>query len=117
MLLGALVDLGVPLATLQEAVDAALPGTIRLDLTDVRRAGLRATHVEVTVEDDAGSRTWTDVRRLLEGAAVDDGVRGRALRTFERLAEAAGRGHGGRPGGGDLPAGGGPAARPGGVRA
>jgi pyridinium-3,5-bisthiocarboxylic acid mononucleotide nickel chelatase len=94
MLLGALVDLGVPIATLQGAVDAVLPGVIRLSATSVRRAGQRATHVDVAVLDDAGSRTWADVRALLDGATLEDRIRDRALLTFERLAEAEGRVHG-----------------------
>jgi uncharacterized protein (TIGR00299 family) protein len=93
MLLGALVDLGVPLATLQEAVDAVLPG-VSLAAGEVRRAGLRATHVDVTAVDDGTSRTWLDVRRLLEQGGLDEPVRDLAMRVFERLAAAEGRVHG-----------------------
>src|SRR5947209_3334854 len=65
MLLGALVDLGVPLETLQGTVDAVLPGGVSLDALLVRRAGLRATHIGVRVEDDEASRTWSDVRGMV----------------------------------------------------
>ncbi len=96
MLLGALVDLGVPIATLQRAVDAVLPG-VRLSAVPVRRAGLRAVHVEVAVADDAGSRTWTDVRRLIADADLEPPVRDLALAVFERLAVAEARVHGVEP--------------------
>jgi uncharacterized protein (TIGR00299 family) protein len=97
MLLGALVDLGGPVETLQEAVDAVLPGAARLSARPVTRAGLRATHVDVRTGEDGTSRTWVDVRRLLEEARLDAPVRGLALRTFERLAAAEARVHGVRP--------------------
>ena len=94
MLLGALVDLGVPLGALQEAVDAVLPGGVSLSAQQVRRAGLRATKVDVAAADDDTSRTWAAVRRLIEDGGLDPRVRASALSVFERLAEAEGRVHG-----------------------
>src|SRR4051794_23459734 len=108
MLLGALVDLGVPVAALQEAVDAVLPGAVSLTAIPVRRAGLRATHVDVAAADDGASRTWADVRVLIERADLDRRVRDLALGVFERLAGAGGRGGGGPARQGDLPQGGAP---------
>jgi len=89
MLLGALVDAGVPLATLQEAVDA-VGGLepIRFRAEPVIRAGLAATLVIVEAPASEVGRTWADVRGRLERAALDEEVRGRALDTFARLATA-----------------------------
>ena len=89
MLLGALVDAGVPLATLQEAVDA-VGGLepIRFRAEPVIRAGLAATLVIVEAPASEVGRTWADVRGRLEQAALDEEVRGRALDTFARLATA-----------------------------
>ena len=97
MLLGALVDLGVPLQTLQAAVDAVLPGVARLDASTVTRAGLRAVKVGVAADDGQPSRTWPDVRRLLDAADLPPVVRGPAQLTFERLADAEARIHGVTP--------------------
>ena len=94
MLLGAFVDLGVPLSDLQEAVDAVLPGAAVLSERPVTRAGLRATKVDVEAHEDGTSRTWAEVRRLLGAARLDEHVRDLALRTFERLAAAEARVHG-----------------------
>src|SRR3954466_8668508 len=98
MLLGALVDVGVPLAALQRAVDALLPGAVSLRDSTVHRAGLRAVKVEVEAADDEQPRrTWAEVRGLLARAPLEPRVQELALRTFERLAGAEARVHGVRP--------------------
>jgi uncharacterized protein (TIGR00299 family) protein len=88
MLLGALVGAGVPVAVLQAAVDAAVPEPVELTVEPVRRAGLAATRVHVRTADSAATRTWRDVRTLLESADLRPGVRTSALATFGRLAGA-----------------------------
>ncbi|WP_258723487.1 nickel pincer cofactor biosynthesis protein LarC [Cellulomonas sp. NS3] len=95
MLLGALVDAGVALDALQAAVDAVIPGSVRLTASTVTRAGLRATKVEVEVlVDDPPHRTWSTIRALLDEADLDPPVRTAALAAFARLADAEGRVHG-----------------------
>jgi uncharacterized protein (TIGR00299 family) protein len=94
MLLGALVDAGAPLEVLQAAVDAVLPGGVQLSTEQVERGGIGALRVHVRsggqpAEDAGGpTRTWADVRALLETAELDDAVRARALDVFARLATA-----------------------------
>jgi pyridinium-3,5-bisthiocarboxylic acid mononucleotide nickel chelatase len=95
MLLAALIDAGAPLDVLQGAVDAVLPGSIRLASTLVSRAGMRATKVDVqpTAKDQA-HRSWRDIQALLEDADLAAAVREQAQRVFRRLAEAEARVHG-----------------------
>jgi uncharacterized protein (TIGR00299 family) protein len=93
MLLGALVDAGVPLEVLQEAVDAVGVEPVRLSASVTTRAGLGATKVDVSVSDDVATRTWSDVRALLEAADLPDPVRRTALDVFARLATAEGAVH------------------------
>ena len=88
MLLGALVDADVPLGLLQSAVDAVGVEPVRLICSTVTRAGLGATKIDVEVRDDATTRTWRDVRALLERADLADPVRATALAVFARLAGA-----------------------------
>ena len=84
MLLGALVDAGVPLEVLNGAVDQLDLG-IELSVSEVTRGGLGATKVDVQApDDDASTRTWADVRALVEPLDGD----GTALEVFRRLAEA-----------------------------
>jgi uncharacterized protein (TIGR00299 family) protein len=103
MLLGALVDAGVPIEVLGEAV-AALGVGVRLTARPVRRAGLAATKVDVDVgadvEADAGSeaprprRTPAGVADVLDAAALEPAVRDRAHAVFDSLAAAEARVHG-----------------------
>ncbi|MER7558615.1 nickel pincer cofactor biosynthesis protein LarC [Nocardioides sp. NPDC126508] len=94
MLLGALVDSGVPISVIAGAVDAVAPEPVDLAAEQVRRGALAATRCHVSIADSAHHRTWTDVRALLSGAALDEAVRDVALEVFERLAVAEGAVHG-----------------------
>jgi uncharacterized protein (TIGR00299 family) protein len=87
MLLGALVDAGVPLPVLQEAVDAVAPAPVRLRAERVRRAGLAATKVHVDGTESTVHRTWPGIRALLAGHDT-------ALAVFGALARAEARVHG-----------------------
>ncbi len=88
MLLGALVDTGVELSLLQAAVDGLGVEPVRLHATPVTRAGIGALQVQVQVGDSATTRTWADVRALLQRAELTDPVRTMALDVFARLAGA-----------------------------
>jgi uncharacterized protein (TIGR00299 family) protein len=93
MLLGALVDAGVPLDVPAAAVAALPVERIRLISEPVTRHGLGATRVLVHAPPSAEHRTWSDVRTLLAGAALPEPVLDGALAVFERLAVAEGRVH------------------------
>lgn len=95
MLLAALVDAGADLAAVRRAVDAVLPGAVRLTARPVTRAGLRAVKVDVEVlAVDPPHRRWSDIRELLSGAELPGRVRADALAVFAALAAAEGHVHG-----------------------
>jgi pyridinium-3,5-bisthiocarboxylic acid mononucleotide nickel chelatase len=93
MLLGALVDAGVPLGVLAAAVAALPVEPVSLTAEPVTRHGLGATRVHVHAPASDVHRTWSDVRTLLTAAALPEPVRKGALAVFERLAVAEGRVH------------------------
>jgi uncharacterized protein (TIGR00299 family) protein len=93
MLLGALVDAGVPLEVLAEAVAALPVEQIRLVAEPTMRHGLGATRVHVHAPDSRHHRTWPDVQALVAQADLSPAVRDGALAVFERLAVAEGRVH------------------------
>jgi len=93
MLLGALVDAGAELAAVQRAVDAVIPGSVRIVRADVTRAGLRALKVDVRpLVDSPPHRGWSEIESLL--AALAPPVRERATAVFARLAAAEAHVHG-----------------------
>jgi uncharacterized protein (TIGR00299 family) protein len=86
MMLGALVDAGVPLTVIQESVDALGVERVEVSADTVTRHGLGATKVNVRVTRSTVVRTWPHVRQLLDAAPLALPVRARALAVFERLA-------------------------------
>ncbi len=99
MLLGALVDSGVPLEVVVAAVGAVAPDTVDITASSVRRAGLRAAKIDVTVRDSAHPQLhhhgqWAQIRARLEGSDLQAGVRDRAITAFAALAEVEARAHG-----------------------
>jgi hypothetical protein len=97
MLLGALADAGVPLETMQAAVDAVAPSPVVLRASETTRGGLRAMKVDVEAPSERTHRTWREIRTMLDGAALEPGVRDVAMRTFTLLAGAEARVHGTTP--------------------
>ncbi len=97
MLLGALIDAGVPVEVVSAAVDAVAPEPIRLTPEPVLRNRFRATLCQVDIPESTTHRTWRDVSELLDQAPLAEAVRARAHATFERLAAAEAAAHGGSP--------------------
>ena len=91
MLLGAIVDAGVPVGLLQSHLDRFELGiTLRSEI--VTRAGLAATKVHVDVPETGTSRHLPEIIALLDRAPSP--VKDRAVATFERLARAEAQVHG-----------------------
>lgn len=95
MLLGALLDAGASLDAVVAAVEAVLPGAVRLTVAEVRRAGMRAAKLDVgVVARDQPHRDWTTIRAMLTDAGLPERVRADALAVFGALAAAEARAHG-----------------------
>ncbi len=88
MTLGALVDLGVPLEAIQEAL-ATLPlSGYRLRRTAEVRHGIAATqvHVDIDGEEHHAHRHLHDILDILRGGQLPPRARGWACDVFQRLA-------------------------------
>jgi uncharacterized protein (TIGR00299 family) protein len=87
MLLGGLVDAGLPLDELQRALDALhLPG-FELTQEQVMRGAFAATKVDVVVTDHVTSRHLSDIEAVLDASDLAAAVRERARRIFRRMTE------------------------------
>ena len=95
MILGALVDAGAPLETLQEALSRlSLPG-LRLQTEQVHRKVLTGTQVKViAAEDTPPLRHPSDLERIVSGSDLSQQVKTQSLAVFRRLAEAEAEVHG-----------------------
>ncbi len=96
MTVGALLDLGVPLAVLQEQLSGlSIPRSsysLRMDKTD--RKGIRASKFTVHLEEHQPHRHYADIAGMIEKSSLAEGVKEKAQRIFFRLAEAEAKVHG-----------------------
>ena len=96
MILGALLDVGCPLETMQETLAGlSLPG-VSLSAERVQRHGLAATYVQVQVEPGSqkAHRHLPEIVRIIDGAGLRPNVGENAKAVFQRLAEAEAHVHG-----------------------
>ncbi|MGA2285220.1 MAG: nickel pincer cofactor biosynthesis protein LarC [Dehalococcoidia bacterium] len=95
MLLGALVDAGLPLATLQAELAKLNVSGYRLTAERTQRGELGATKVTVELAADAPSLPrLRDALRVIDSSALPPADREKATAVFRRLAEAEARVHG-----------------------
>jgi uncharacterized protein (TIGR00299 family) protein len=96
MIMGALVDAGAPFEALRDALRGLPLSGWDLTRQRVMKGAFRATKVAVEIDSATGHphRTLADIRAILDAATLDAGARTRALRIFERLADAEARVHG-----------------------
>jgi uncharacterized protein (TIGR00299 family) protein len=98
MLLGAVVDLGLPLETLRgELAKLPLEG-YRIESSRVTRSGLAATKLDVIAQSgEQPHRHLRHVVAILDGSSLSPAVKQRASALFRRLAEAEAAVHGTTP--------------------
>ena len=104
MTVGALLDLGLPLERVREAVAVLALDGVEVSTERVERSGIAATKFHVRVhgrhpdlphaDHPRGHRPWVEIRDLLGGSRLPAPVRERALAVFGRLAAAEAEAHG-----------------------
>lgn len=105
MTVGALVDLGLPIDAVRDAIHVLGLHGVEVWAERTARGAVAATKFQVRVHGHHpdgphahhhahGHRAWADIRALLGGGGLAPAVRDRALAIFARLAEAEGRVHG-----------------------
>lgn len=94
MLLGALVDLGVPVEFLQKALDRLSVGRLQLASREVVRSGITCTKVDVECDDGHHHRGLHDIAEIIASSSLPDTIKEKSLGVFTRLAEAEAAVHG-----------------------
>ncbi len=99
MILGALLDAGLRLDDLRQALDKLGVGGYSLKSQRAQRGGLEGTHLVVEL-DERGKRTHTikDFLDIVEASSLSDDVVRQSRAVFLRIAEAEAKVHGGAVG-------------------
>lgn len=95
MFLGAFVDMGVPLAVLEDAL-ARIPALARVKMAEekVTRGAFTATQITVDMPDEHAHRSLSIIRDLIGETDLDESIKQGAVDTFTRLAKAEAKVHG-----------------------
>jgi uncharacterized protein (TIGR00299 family) protein len=97
MMLAALIDIGVPVDAIGDALDAIGAGRSRLHVARVVKGGIAAVDVKVDTtpaERGHGHHHYGAIRARIVDASLSPGTRTRALDIFDRLARAEAKLHG-----------------------
>jgi len=94
MLLGALIDAGLPPAALEAELAKLHIADFHLHFSKVSKNGFGATKVDVHAHDHAPERHLREIREIVEKSHVSDKVKERAMRVFTRICEVEGGIHG-----------------------
>jgi pyridinium-3,5-bisthiocarboxylic acid mononucleotide nickel chelatase len=88
MILGALLDAGLPLSVLEAELKKLQVAGFALQVQRVDRQGIAATHVTVVTEETHAHRHLHHITAIIEKSALPDRVKADSQRIFTRLAEA-----------------------------
>jgi uncharacterized protein (TIGR00299 family) protein len=94
MLLGALVDAGLPFDDLRSELSKLGLSDYEISHHTVAKHGISATKVDVTAQEGHVHRHLSDIAEILDASTLDQDIKDRALAVFARLAEAEAHVHG-----------------------
>ena len=94
MLMGALIDAGLPIAALEAELAKLHLDDFHLRVSKVSKNAFGATKVDVEARDDAPERHLKDIALIVEQSDVSPRVKERAMRVFTRICEVEGGIHG-----------------------
>ncbi|GAB4530426.1 MAG: nickel pincer cofactor biosynthesis protein LarC [Anaerolineae bacterium] len=97
MILGALLDAGLPEPTLREGLAALRLDGFTLSPRRVVKNGFGATKVDVLVSNDVPARRLPEIEAIIAGSSLDPGIARRAIAIFRRLGEVEASIHGVTP--------------------
>ena len=94
MVLGAVVDAGVPLAVITGALNAMNVSGVDLGVEQSQRGGVVGTHVSVELDDQArSSHRFDDFIASVQSSTLSDRVKEQSTAIFNRMADAEARVH------------------------
>ncbi|OGP94288.1 MAG: TIGR00299 family protein [Deltaproteobacteria bacterium RBG_16_54_18] len=94
MVLGALLDLGLPAEVLTEGWQMLGLKGVEIKHQRVQRGGLTGVHVEVTEQGKSALKDYGEMRQVINGSALPAGVKEQGLKILQALAQAEAAIHG-----------------------
>jgi uncharacterized protein (TIGR00299 family) protein len=94
MTLGALIDAGADLTTIQSGIDSLGLPSCRLVASDVEKKGFRATQLVVEHEPEHAHRRLSQIVDMIVNSSLAERQKETATRLFNRIAEAEAKVHG-----------------------
>lgn len=96
MVVGALLDAGLPEKALRDMVSALPVSGYHLKIETVKKCGIKATHFDVTLDpaEHHARRHLADISKLIKAADLSAAVKQRSIAVFTKLAEAEAKVHG-----------------------
>jgi len=88
MILGALIDAGLPIETLKTRLDALHLKDFELEARPVAKNAFAATKVDVLVADDVPARHLGDIIEIVEQSDLDAAIVEQAVAIFEKIGRA-----------------------------
>lgn len=87
MILGALVDAGLPLTALQELLAKLGLPEVEIRSRRVTKSGYGAVKVDVIIRDDVSERRLSDIEALIAGSKLPGSIKNQASGIFRQLGE------------------------------
>lgn len=94
MILGALLDLGLPMEHLAGKLETLNVRNFRLESSRVNKSGVMATKFDVETGEEHHHRHYSTIEKIIRGSSLDPWVQDGACRAFLRLAQAEAKVHG-----------------------
>jgi uncharacterized protein (TIGR00299 family) protein len=88
MVLGALLDLGLPVEVLDQAWHVLGLKGVEVKRKQVERGGMRGLHVEVHEQGKLVIKNYGEMRKIIDGSALPAKIKELSLKILHRLAEA-----------------------------
>ena len=97
MLVGALIDAGVPLEHIESELSKIPLDGYRVGKKNVKRCGIRATKFEVEIEKESPKwRKWADIGKIIKTSKLDKEIKEKGLELFKQLFDTEAKVHGGK---------------------
>ena len=93
MTLGALIDLGLPVDDLRQALSSLPIAGYSIEVERVNRCGIGATLAKVTCEEQTKHRHFSHIREMIEASDLSPSVKERSVAAFHAIAVAESKVH------------------------